>query len=175
MITALSRFDSIFVIARNSAFTYKGKAVNVKEVATELGVRYVLEGSVRKAGNRVRITAQLIDAPDDRHLWAERYDRELEDIFAVQDEIVERIAGSLETEIFLAEASRARDKRTSDMAAQDVMYRALWHFYKMTRDDHAEAQRLYAQAAELDPKKRGEPLGDARHAAYLGRNPRLLG
>ena len=153
MITALSRSGDLFVIARNSSFTYKGKPINLKQVAAELGVRYALEGSVRKAGNRVRITAQLIDAPDDRHIWAERYDRELDDVFAVQDEIVERIAGSLESEIFRAELLRARNKGPGDIAVWDLESRARWHFYKMTRDDHAEARGLCEQAIELDPNR----------------------
>jgi adenylate cyclase len=122
--TELSRFGSIFVIARNTAFSYRGKSVNVRQVARELGVQYVLEGSVRKAGQRVRITAQLIDAPDDRHVWAERYDRELDDIFAVQDEIVERIVGNLEPELMLAQSARAYDRPSENSKAQDNYWSA---------------------------------------------------
>jgi adenylate cyclase len=159
VLTALSRFNWLFVIARNSSFTYRGKAVNVKQVARELGVRYVLEGSVRKAGERVRIAIQLIDALSDNHVWAERYDRDLEDIFAVQDEIVERIVGNLEPELLLAETARAHDKRPGDMRARDKYYRALWHLYRFSRDEHAEAQRLFEQAIEMDPDHAADAWG----------------
>src|SRR5215469_15096951 len=103
IITALSRIRSFFVIARNSTFAYKNRALDVKQVGRELGVRYVLEGSVRKAGNRLRITAQLVDAATGNHVWAERYDRDISDIFAVQDEIAERVAGKIEPELYAAE------------------------------------------------------------------------
>ncbi len=117
LITGLSRIRWLFVIARNSSFVYKGKAVDIRQVANELGVRYVLEGSVRKAGNRVRITAQLIDAQTSNHLWAERYDRELTDIFDVQDEITECVAGAIEPAILAAEGLRARDRSGDDLGA----------------------------------------------------------
>jgi TolB-like protein/Tfp pilus assembly protein PilF len=159
IITALSHFDLLFVTARNSSFAYKGAAVDVRRVARELGVQYVLEGSVRKAGNQVRIAAQLIDAHSDRHVWAERYDRDLADIFAVQDEIVERIVGNLEPQIVLAEQARARDKGPGDLRARDVYWRALWHLYRFSRDEHAKAQRLLEQAIEMDPDHAADAWG----------------
>jgi len=111
IITALSRIRWLFVIARNSSFTFKGRAVDVKQVGRELGVRYVLEGSVRKAANRVRITAQLVDAATGNHVWAERYDRELPDIFAVQDEITERVVAAIEPQLYAAENFRSQRSR----------------------------------------------------------------
>ena len=151
IITALSRFRWFFIIARNSTFTYKGKAVHVKQVAQDLGVRYVLEGSVRKAGNRVRITAQLIDASTGHHVWAERYDRDLEDIFAVQDEITENIVTSVGPEFFSAEMQRAQRKEVRSLDAWDYVMRASSHHSRYTRKDVAEAQRLLRKAIELDP------------------------
>jgi TolB-like protein/Tfp pilus assembly protein PilF len=150
IITALSRFRWFFVIARNSTFTYKGKAVHVKQVAQDLGVRYVLEGSVRKAGNRVRITAQLIDASTGRHVWAERYDRDLEDIFAVQDEITQNIVTSVGPEFLSAEMQRAQRKDVRNLDAWDYVMRASLHHSRYTRKDVAEAQRLLRKAIELD-------------------------
>ena len=151
IITALSRFRWFFVIARNSTFTYKGKAVHVKQVAQDLGVRYVMEGSVRKAGNRVRITAQLIDASTGHHVWAERYDRDLEDIFAVQDEITENIVTSVGPEFFSAEMQRAQRKEVRSLDAWDYVMRASSHHSRYTRKDVAEAQRLLRKAIELAP------------------------
>ncbi|NIM93756.1 MAG: tetratricopeptide repeat protein [Anaerolineales bacterium] len=155
IITALSRFRWFFVIARNSSFTYKGKTVDVKQVAQDLGVRYVLEGSVRKAGNRVRITAQLIDAPTDHHVWAERYDRDLEDIFAVQDEITQSIVTSVGPEFLLAEMQRAQRKDVRSLDAWDCVMRATSHHSRYTRQDVAEAQRLLRKAIDLDPLSTG--------------------
>ena len=155
IITALSRFRWFFVIARNSTFTYKGKAVHVKQVAQDLGVRYVLEGSVRKAGNRVRITSQLIDASTGHHVWAERYDRDLEDIFAVQDEITENIVTSVGPEFFSAEMQRAQRKEVRSLDAWDYVMRASSHHSRYTRKDVAEAQRLLRKAIELDPMSAG--------------------
>jgi adenylate cyclase len=151
IITALSRFRWFFVIARNSTFTYKGKSVNVKKVSQELGVRYVLEGSVRKAGSRVRITAQLIDACTSHHVWAERYDRNLEDIFAVQDEITESIVTAVGPEFLSAEMQRAQRKEVPTLDAWDYVMRANSHHSRYTRKDAAEAQRLLGKAIELDP------------------------
>lgn len=151
IITALSKFRWFFVIARNSTFTYKGKTVNVKQVAQDLGVRYVLEGSVRKAGNRVRITAQLIDAPNNYHLWAERYDRDLEDIFAVQDEITQSIVTSVGPEFLSAEMQRAQRKDVRSLAAWDCVMRATSLHSRYTKQDIAEAQRLLRKAIEVDP------------------------
>ena len=125
IITALSRFRSLFVIARNSTFTYKGKAVDVRHVSRELGVRYVLEGSVRKAGNRLRIIAQLIDASTGNHIWSERYDGELADIFDLQDRVTEAIVGAIEPTITLSEIERAKRKRPDSLDAYDCVMRAL--------------------------------------------------
>jgi len=151
IITALSRNRAFFVISRNTTFTYKGPAVDVARVARELGVRYVLEGSVRRAGNRVRITAQLIDAATGRHLWADRYDRELADVFAVQDEIAQTITGELAPGIIAAEMQQARRKDPNQLDAWDRTMRAHWHIRRFTREDLAEARRLLGEAIELDP------------------------
>jgi len=155
IITALSRFRWFLVIARNSTFTYKGRAVGVKEVAQDLGVRYVLEGSVRKAGNRVRITAQLIDAPSAHHVWAERYDRDLDDIFAVQDEITQRIVTSIGPEFLSAEMQRAQRKDLRTLDAWDYVMRAAFHHSRYTKEDVVEAQGLLLKAIELDPLSAG--------------------
>jgi adenylate cyclase len=151
VITALSKFRWFFVIARNSSFTYKGKTVDVKTVAQDLGVRYVLEGSVRKAGKRVRITAQLIDAPTGHHVWAERYDRDLEDIFAVQDEITESIVTSISPEFLSAEMQRAQRRDVRSLGAWDHIMRAAYHHSRYSKEDSTEAQRLLQNAIELDP------------------------
>ena len=151
LITNLSHIRWFFVIARNSCFAYKGRSPDIRTVARELGVAYVLEGSVRKAGSRVRITAQLADGASGNHVWAQRYDRELQDIFAVQDEITGTLAGAIEPELGKAERERARAKRPDDLHAWDLYQRGLWHTYKRTREDLAEAQRLFRQALERDP------------------------
>jgi TolB-like protein len=151
IITVLSKFRWFFVIARNSVFTYKNKPVDVKQVARDLGVRYVLEGSVRKAGNRVRITAQLIDASTGHHVWAERYDRQLEDIFAVQDEITQSIVTSVGPEFISAEMKRAQRKDVRSLDAWDYAMRASSHLSRYTHKDAIEAQRLLQKAIELDP------------------------
>ena len=127
IITALSRFSWFFVIARNSSFSYKGEAVGVHRIARDLGVQYVLEGSVRKAGNRVRITAQLIDGMTGNHVWAERYDRELTDIFAVQDEITGAITGAVAPSFVTAEARRIERKAPESFDAWDYAIRGNWH------------------------------------------------
>src|SRR5262249_34097312 len=132
IITVLSRYPSLFVIARNSSFKYKGRAVDVKQVGRELGVRYVLEGSVRKAGNRVRVTAQLIEAEAGNHVWAERYDRDLADIFAVQDEITEAVTIAIAPAIDDAERQRAMRKPPGSIDAWAAYQRGLWHFSKYT-------------------------------------------
>jgi adenylate cyclase len=150
--TALSRFDWLFVIARNSAFTYKGEAVDVKRVGRELGVRYVLEGSVRRMGDRVRINAQLIDAGTGRHVWAERFDRQMEDVFAVQDDIVASIAAVGGPEITSAEIKRAQDKRPDKLGAWDHYLRAISAYRKMTRDDAAAAISFLEAATAIDPE-----------------------
>ena len=150
--TALSRFDGLFVIARNSAFTYKGEAVDVTRVGRELGVRYVLEGSVRRSGNRVRINAQLIDAGADRHVWAERFDRQIDDVFELQDDIVASIAATVGPEITLAEIERARGKRPDTLDAWDHYLRAIAAYHRMTKDDVAAAISLLEKAIEVEPE-----------------------
>ena len=151
IITGLSRVRWFFVIARNSSFTYKGKAVDVRRIGRELGVQYVLEGSVRRAASRVRITAQLIDATTGKHVWAERYDREIEDIFALQDEITETIVAAIEPELSAVERERARRKPPESLDAWDLYQRGLWHMYRFTKDDNAEAQHLFRRSLEIDP------------------------
>ncbi len=151
LITALSKIRWFFVIARNSSFTYKGQAVEVTRVASELGVRYVIEGSVRKAGSRVRISAQLIDATTGRHVWAERYDRSLADIFELQDEMTQTIAGAVEPELSAAERERAARNPPESLDAWETYQRGLWHLWSFTKDDEAEAQRLFRRVHELDP------------------------
>jgi adenylate cyclase len=150
VITNLSRNHAFFVISRSTSFTYKGPAVDVGKVARELGVRYVLEGSVRRAGNRVRITAQLIDAQTGHHLWADRYDRELADVFAIQDEIAQSITGAIAPGIISAEIQHARQKDPSQLDAWDRIMRAHWHIRRFTQSDIAEARRLLGEAITLD-------------------------
>jgi adenylate cyclase len=152
VITNLSRNHSFFVISRSTSFTYKGPAIDVAKVARDLHVRYVLEGSVRRARNRVRITAQLIDAPSGHHLWADRYDRELADVFAVQDEIARSIAGAITPGIISAEIGYAQRKDPSQLDAWDRTMRAHWHIRRFTQQDLAEARRLLAEAIALDPR-----------------------
>ena len=152
LITAFSRMRWLSVTARNSTFSYKGQSPDVRQVGRELGVRYVLEGSVRKGGNRVRISAQLIDASDGNHIWAQRYDRELEDIFDVQDEITLTIAGAIEPELAQIERERARHKPAENLDAWDLCQRGLWHMWQSTKDDNAEAQRLFRRAIEIEPR-----------------------
>jgi adenylate cyclase len=151
IITALSRFKSLFVIARNSSFTYKGKAVDIKQVGRELGVRYVLEGSVRKAAGRVRITGQLIEAATGAHLWADKIDGGLEDVFELQDEVTTRVVGAIEPSITEAEISRACVKPTSSLDAYDLYLKALSIHYSQIKSDVDEALRLLEQAIVLDP------------------------
>jgi len=151
IITELSRFRELLVISRNSAFVYKGKAVNVQEVGRELAVDYVLEGSVRKAGDRVRVTVQLIDAATDRHVWAERYDRKLEDIFAIQDEVTRAIVATLPGRVEAATQERAKRKRTDNMAAYECVLAAKVLHHRSQREDNAEAQRLLDRALASDP------------------------
>ncbi|MFL6791011.1 MAG: adenylate/guanylate cyclase domain-containing protein, partial [Bradyrhizobium sp.] len=151
VITALSRYPSLFVIARNSSFTYKGRTVDVRQAGRELGVRYVLEGSVRKAGNRIRVTAQLIEAETSNHVWAERYDRDLADIFAVQDELTEALTTALAPAIADAELRRAVRKPPGSLDAWAAYQRGLWHLSKATADDDAIAAEFFKQAINLDP------------------------
>jgi len=150
IITALSRIRWLFVIARNSSFTYKGQAVDVKQVARELGVRYVLEGSVRKAGGRVRITGQLIDAASGTHLWADRFDGSLEDVFDLQDKVALSVAGVIEPALQRAEMGRAAARPTTDLSAYDLYLRALAAFYRITKEQVLEALGLLDQAIAID-------------------------
>jgi adenylate cyclase len=151
IITSLSKNRGIFVIARNSSYAYKGQPVDVSRIGRELGVRYVLEGSVRRAGERVRITAQLIEAERRTHIWAERYNRNLIDLFAVQDEITGSIVATVAPEMEVAEMQRARRASPETLGAWECAMRAQWHLARMTREDVAEALRLAAQATALDP------------------------
>jgi adenylate cyclase len=150
--SALSKISSLFVIARNSAFTYKGKAVKVQDVSRELGVRYVLEGSVRKADNQVRITAQLIDATTGGHLWSARYDRLLQDIFALQDEVVQKIVTTLKLQLSLQEQGILVRKTTDNLEAYDYYLRGRAHFHRYTQEANAQARQLFEQALALDPQ-----------------------
>jgi TolB-like protein/Tfp pilus assembly protein PilF len=147
----LSQISSLFVIARNSAFTYKGKAVKVQDVSKELGVRYVLEGSVRKADNQVRITAQLIDATTGGHVWSERYDRPLTDIFALQDEIVQQLVANLRVEVLEAELVRVRHVPTENLTAYEALLRGWESFLRLSQETNMQARRLFEKAIELDP------------------------
>ena len=152
IITALSRIRWFFVIARNSTFAYKGQSSDVRRVAADLGVRYVLEGSVRKAGNRIRLTAQLIDGASGNHIWAERYDRELQDVFELQDELTETIAGRIEPALSQVERERAKAKKPENLDAWEIYQQGMWHLHRRTRDHLVEAQALFDRAIELDPR-----------------------
>jgi adenylate cyclase len=151
IVTALSRIRWLFVIARNSSFTYKGQSVDVKQVGRELGVRYVLEGSVRRAGGRVRITAQLIDAQNGIHLWADRFDGTLEDVFDLQDKVAASVAGVIEPALQAAETARSINRPTTDLTAYDLYLRALAAFYPVTRERLFTALGLIEQAIAIDP------------------------
>jgi adenylate cyclase len=152
IITALSRFHQLFVIARNSSFTYKGRAVDVKQVGRELGVRYVLEGSVRKAGNRLRITGQLIDASTGNHLWADRYEGVLEDIFDLQDKITMSVIGAIEPRLRQAEIERARSKRPENLDAYDCVMRAIPAVWSADADARRDALMLLERAMTIEPR-----------------------
>jgi len=151
IITALSRFRQLFVIARNSSFTYKGRAVDVKQVGRELGVRYVLEGSVRKGGNRLRITGQLVDATNGAHLWADRFEGTLEDIFDLQDQVTASVVGAIAPKIDQAEIERAKRKPTENLDAYDYFLRGIATQHLVTREANEEALRLFYRAIDLDP------------------------
>jgi adenylate cyclase len=159
VITALSRYPSLFVIARNSCFTYKGRAVDVKQVGRELGVRYVLEGSLRKSGNRIRVTAQLIEAETSNHIWGERYDRDLADIFAVQDEITEAVTIAIAPAIADAEQRRVMRRPPGSLDAWAAYQRGLWHVSKSTRHDISLAEKFFQLAIDLDPNFAGGYTG----------------
>ena len=158
IITAVSKLRWFFVIARSSSFTYKGKAVHLKQIAEELGVGYVLEGSVRKSGDRVRITAQLNDVLTGSHIWAERYDRDTADVFAVQDEITASMVAAIEPQLYAAEDFRARRKPPGSLDAWDLVMRALSHYWRVTRQDNLVAQALLEKAIVMDPNY-GQALG----------------
>ncbi len=152
IITDLSRFPNLFVIARNSSFTYKGKAVRIQDVGRELGVHYVIVGSVRKAGNRVRVTVQLIDSASENHLWAERYDRELTDIFELQDEVTQAIIGALPSRLEAADIERIKRKRPQNLVAYDYVLRSKILHHRGTREANAEALQVLNKAIEVDPE-----------------------
>jgi adenylate cyclase len=152
IITALSRFKWLFVIARNSSFTFKGRAVDIKEVGRRLGVRYVLEGSVRKASSKVRIAGQLIDAVTGAHIWADRFERDLTDVFTLQDEVAVAVVSAIEPKLRQTEIAMATRRRPENLTAYDFYLRALPHFYASTREGFAEAIRLAHSALELDPQ-----------------------
>jgi TolB-like protein len=158
IITALSKLRWLFVIARNSSFIYKGRAVHMRQIADEVGVGYVVEGSVRKGGDRIRITAQLNDVATGSHIWAERYDRNLADVFAVQDEITEAIVAAIEPQIYAAENFHAQRKPPNNMDAWDLVMRALSHYWRVTRQDNLVAQALLEKAIAIDPNY-GQALG----------------
>src|SRR5712691_4499863 len=148
----LSRISSLFVIARNTAFTYKGKAVNVQDIRRELGVRYVLEGSVQRAGEQVRIVAQLVDTATDAHIWSERYDRPFTDIFALQDEIVQKIVTTLRLQLTLQEQGWIVRKHTDNLEAYNSFLRGVDYFYHFTKEGNAQARQMWEKAVALDPQ-----------------------
>ncbi len=158
IITALSKLRWFYVIARNSSFIYKGKSVHLKQIGEELGVGYVVEGSVRKDGDQVRITAQLNDVVTGSQIWAERYDRNLADVFAVQDEITQAVVAAVEPQLYAAENFRARRKTPDNMDAWDLVMRALSHYWRVTRQDNLVAQALLEKAIAFDPGY-GQALG----------------
>ena len=167
IITALSKMRWFFVIARNSSFVYKGRSVHISEIARELGVRYVVEGSVRRSGDQVRISAQLNDVTTGSHLWAERYDRRIEDVFAVQDEITEAIVAAVEPHLYAAESFRAQQKPPGSLDAWDLVMRALSHYWRVTRQDNTVAQALLEKAIEIDPRY-GKALGLLANSRIFG-------
>jgi adenylate cyclase len=167
----------LFVIARNSSFTYKGRAVDVKQIGRELGVRYVLEGSLRKSGSRIRATAQLVEAETGKHVWAERYDRDLTDLFAVQDEIVQAVTTAIAPAIADAEQQRAMRKPPENLDAWAAYQRGLWHMSKATASDNALAQQFFQEAIDLDPTFAGGYWGLAAahmHSAAVFQTSSLL-
>jgi adenylate cyclase len=165
ILTDLSRFRELFVISRNTSFKYKGRAIDVREVARELGVRYIVEGSVRKSGSRVRISVQLIEAESDHHIWAERYDRELEDIFAIQDEVTSAIVATLPGRLEADLRTRAERKPPASMVAYECVLQAKTLHHRSNREDNARATELVRRAIELDP---GYGHAHAWHACILG-------
>ena len=152
LLTALSRYRWLMVIARNSSFSYRGRSPDVRHVGRELGVRHVVEGSVRRSGNRIRISAQLIDASSGKHIWAERFDRNFADVLQLQDEIALTIAGAIEPQLSRSEQDRARRKPVDNLDAWDLYQRGMWHFWQYSKEASAQAQRFLAQAIALDPQ-----------------------
>jgi TolB-like protein len=150
IIIALTRFRWLFVIARSSSFAYKHKSLDAKQIAQELGVEYLIEGSVRKSGQKIRISAQLVEAMSGKHIWAERYDLELTEVFAIQDEIAERVAGAIEPELLKTEGAQAAARHTGNITAWDIVRRGTWHFHQVTRENHLKARELFRQAANID-------------------------
>lgn len=169
IITALSRVSQFFVIARNTTFAYRGQAVDVQTVAKELGVRYVLEGSVRKAGNRVRISAQLIAGDTGNHIWADKYDRDLEDVFAVQDEITGTVVAAIGPELSRAEQARAAGKPTENLDAWDLYQRGMQSFYRRTKKDNDIALEYFSRAQEMEPGFCLAFVGAAKAHFFYGR------
>ena len=159
IITALSRIRWFFVIARQSTFAYKGRSIDLRQVANELGVQYIVEGSLRKSGNRIRVSSQLIEGISGKHVWAKRFDREFLDVFDLQDELAETIVGALEPELGKAEREQARAKHPENLQAWDLYQQGLWYLYHYSREDIDQARQLFRKALELDPE-----LG----AAYAG-------
>ncbi|WP_276202837.1 adenylate/guanylate cyclase domain-containing protein [Geminicoccus roseus] len=151
LITALAKFRWFFVIAQGSSFGYRGRSVSIQQVAREMGVRYVLEGSTRRSGGTVRMTAQLVEALTGRHLWAERYDRDLADLFAVQDEIVAQVIGAIEPALLKAETARAHGMTPAHLTAWDLIFRGMWHFHQINRDDYQRAREHFRAAVEAAP------------------------
>ncbi|MDX1421884.1 MAG: adenylate/guanylate cyclase domain-containing protein [Kiloniellales bacterium] len=151
IITELSKFHTIFVIARNSSFAFKGQSLDARQIGAKLGVRYVVEGSVRRAGKRVRITAQLIDASEDKHIWAQRYDRDLEDIFAVQDEVTFAIVSTIEPQLAASERKRALRKPPDSLDAWENYQRGLWHTFQYKPEERETTLAFFRRAVELDP------------------------
>jgi adenylate cyclase len=179
IITELARFQNLLVIARNSVFTYKGKAVRAQDVGRELGVDYVAEGSIRKAGNRVRVTVQLVEAATGNHVWAERYDRDLTDIFELQDELTQTIVATLPRRLESADVERVRRKRPSDIGVYDRVLRAKLCHHRGSQEDNTEAIQLLDQAIDLDPEYapayawKACTLGQAWHRGYRDQTDEL--
>jgi adenylate cyclase len=180
IITELSRYPDLFVVARNSSFTYRGKAARVVDVARELGVRYVLEGSVRRAGNRVRISAQLIDAASDKHLWAQRYDRNLEDLFSVQDEVTQSIVAVLPERVQAAAFEQVSRKTSNSLDAYDHLLHGKYCHHLETSDANREAESHFDRSIELDPRFASAyawkacTLGQAWSSEFRPRTPELF-
>ncbi|MEO5701234.1 MAG: adenylate/guanylate cyclase domain-containing protein, partial [Casimicrobiaceae bacterium] len=168
IITELSKISGLLVIARNSSFIYKGKPASIKRIGQELGVRYVLEGSVRKAGDRLRITAQLVDAASDHHLWAERYDRKLEDVFAIQDEVARSVATAMQVALLPEELTRVGQSRPRDLEAYDLYLRTRSAPWPPTRDNILRARAAYERIVEADPEFAGGHAGKALTHGLLG-------